>query len=132
MGRPKDSTNKSKECLNNIEVENPTPIIVNVEDRTGYMTPKLGSAQINYNVTATINTGNYESVKVSVGITYPSELGNIDATYKFIKDWVGTKMEKEVNEIRGIKNGEDENVSIDSVIPQVKSDNNWLEGLTED
>lgn len=54
---------------------------------------------------ATVNMGNYESVKVTVGITLPCYPVEVDDCYTFADEWVSAKLLKEVAAARGSKAG---------------------------
>lgn len=40
----------------------------------------------------TFNTGNYNSVKISVSLSVPCDKEDINATYEFASDWVSARM----------------------------------------
>jgi len=52
----------------------------------------------------TVNTGNYESSKFSVGLTMPTEIKDIDKTYDFCQTWANdrlAKLNEELQEVIG-------------------------------
>ena len=54
-------------------------------------------ARVSYSITRTINLGNYESVKVQVGLETQCDSAHKDETYNQIKDWVDGQIEEETN-----------------------------------
>lgn len=62
-------------------------------------------AFVNFGLGATINTGNYESVKVDVRITIPCLPKDINKIYKFLADDVKKKMKVEIKNIRDAVKG---------------------------
>lgn len=57
-------------------------------------------AEVFYEAGATINLGNYESARVTVGIRVPCYREEIPTAFEAAKDWVEKKLEVEVNDIR--------------------------------
>jgi hypothetical protein len=57
-------------------------------------------AEVLYEAGGTINMGNYESARVTVGIRVPCYREEIESAYVIAKDWVEKKLEAEVSEIR--------------------------------
>lgn len=55
-------------------------------------------AHVSVGAKRTVNLGNYESAQVHVGLSFPSDVKNINETYKFISDWVGDKMADALDE----------------------------------
>ena len=55
---------------------------------------KMG--KVYYGVSRTVNLGNYESVKINVGLEMPFELGGGNKAYKKAKEVVDAKIEEEV------------------------------------
>jgi hypothetical protein len=47
----------------------------------------------------TINTGNFNSVKISVGLKVPAEKDNLDAAYDFATNWVSKKLNEAVGSV---------------------------------
>lgn len=60
---------------------------------------------ITFNLTATINTGNYESVKINYGITAPVINEDLKKATEKIKKLVKEQMAKEVESVRKEVNG---------------------------
>jgi hypothetical protein len=60
-------------------------------------------ASINYSLGATINTGNYESVKVQVGVTMPCDanIESVKLMYKTLEVEVEKMLKEKVSELRG-------------------------------
>lgn len=50
-------------------------------------------ALIEYSTSMTRNLGNYNSVKIAVGVTLPARLDEIEDVFKFGEGWVNAKME---------------------------------------
>lgn len=48
----------------------------------------------------TINMGNYESVKIHVGLTMPCKKADIEETFEYVSDWVSSKMKKATEETK--------------------------------
>jgi hypothetical protein len=53
----------------------------------------------------TINMGNYESVKIDVGLYIPAYIEEIESVDEFAQKWCKGKMEMEQNEVIGVKGG---------------------------
>jgi hypothetical protein len=47
----------------------------------------------------TINTGNYNSVKISVALKIPAEKDNLDSAYDFATNWVSKKLNEAVGSV---------------------------------
>jgi hypothetical protein len=60
----------------------------------------LHLATVTVNAGQTVNLGNYESVKVSVALSLPTHVHDLDASYEFASDWVSTKMAEAVKAIK--------------------------------
>ncbi len=58
-------------------------------------------AMITVGGSQTINTGNYESVKITVNLTIPSGIHDLEDGYEFASSWVSKKMEEAVNGFKG-------------------------------
>lgn len=58
-------------------------------------------ARVEYKAGATVNVGNYESLRVDVGIVLPSRMspGSLDMTFEFCREWVEGKVEEEIARI---------------------------------
>ena len=52
---------------------------------------------VNVSMGMTRNLGNYESLKITVGVTMPCEESDLNATYMVAKEWVDARI-NEVNE----------------------------------
>lgn len=50
-------------------------------------------AMVTMGASFTKNMGNYESAKVSVSLSYPSQVGEVDQTFEVVKAFVDKKME---------------------------------------
>lgn len=55
---------------------------------------------VGVNAKSTINMGNYESIAIGVSINVPCEYEEIETTYLFAKNFVDTKMELLVTEVK--------------------------------
>lgn len=60
--------------------------------------------QVRCELGLTINLGNFESAKLSVGLVVPCYKEESDAAFNFAKKWVAERVAKEVQEIREKKN----------------------------
>lgn len=52
-------------------------------------------ARVKFELTKTINLGNYENAKVCVGLEVQCDVDDIEATYEKIREQVKTKAEQE-------------------------------------
>jgi len=57
-------------------------------------------AEILYEAGATLNIGNYESARITVGIRVPCYREEIPSAFEAAKSWVEAKLEAEVKDIR--------------------------------
>ena len=67
-------------------------------------------AMVNVLYSITKNMGNYESCKISVGLTLPCYVEEIDDAYSFVSDWVEEKISKELESIEAEKKLKDEKI----------------------
>jgi len=51
----------------------------------------------------TINLGNFESARVTAGITMPCDPKDVDSIYEFCSHWVEERIDKEVKDIKAAK-----------------------------
>jgi uncharacterized protein YlxP (DUF503 family) len=58
-------------------------------------------AKVNYSLTRTVNTGNYENFKIGVDLTVECDAEEIDKTFAEAKRFVRDKVEGEVAELLG-------------------------------
>jgi hypothetical protein len=56
-------------------------------------TPDDQLAKLNVEAAFTKNLGNYQSARVTVGLTLPSPLDELDSRFDFATTWVNTKLE---------------------------------------
>jgi hypothetical protein len=56
-------------------------------------------AYLNITAGCTKNTGNYESVKVSISITYPCKPDLIDESFDKLKNWLDKRLSQEISEL---------------------------------
>ena len=68
-------------------------------------------ARVNLKYGLTMNMGNYESVRVDVGIDIPCYVEEIDAAYKKAQEFVIEKINQEKNEVRGEDEFDDTDIS---------------------
>lgn len=61
--------------------------------------PVQSIARVGVSITNTVNQGNYNSVKLGVWIDLPSDVGNLEASYKFASEWVVGKMTELTTEL---------------------------------
>lgn len=57
-------------------------------------------AMISFEAGLTLNLGNYESAKVTVGLKLPCDPRDLDAAYEKGKQWVAHRLQSEVEDIR--------------------------------
>ena len=70
--------------------------------KTGVIPPhKL--AQVHVAGSTTINLGNFESARIEVGLTMPTDLDDIGDAYEFATDWVSDKITKATEQVKGSK-----------------------------
>lgn len=58
-------------------------------------------AQVYVSGSTTINLGNYESAKITIGLTMPTDKEDIADAYEFASDWVSERIAKAVKEAKG-------------------------------
>jgi hypothetical protein len=58
-------------------------------------------AHVHVSGTSTINLGNYESAKITVGLTFPTSVDDIGNAYDFASDWVSERMNKALKDVKG-------------------------------
>jgi hypothetical protein len=58
-------------------------------------------ANVHVSGTTTINLGNYESAKITVGVTFPCHKDDITNAYEFASDWVSDKIAAATKDIKG-------------------------------
>ena len=58
------------------------------------------SAVVTFRAGLTLNMGNYETARVDVGIDFPCDADKIDTAYRRAKEWVVTRLQDEVSDIR--------------------------------
>ncbi len=51
--------------------------------------------RVKFSLGKTINTGNYENVKIEVGVEMTCEEDEVDATYKRVRSFVNKRLEQE-------------------------------------
>lgn len=87
-----------------IEVQHKDGSIVTKHEQVApptIVTPSM--ANVGMKLGTTINTGNYESVRVDVSLFMPSETSaeQLNDTFEAVSQWVDDKLAKMVEEIRG-------------------------------
>lgn len=60
-------------------------------------------AKVFMDLAVTINLGNYESAKISVGISVPCYKEEVDAAYDYAKNWISDRLQQEVAEVNASK-----------------------------
>jgi hypothetical protein len=60
-------------------------------------------ANVGVDLGLTINTGNFESARISVSVLVPCYREEIDDAYRWAKEWVEERVKVEVAEIQGLK-----------------------------
>lgn len=58
-------------------------------------------AQVTVSGGRTLQTQPFENVKIMVSLTMPCAPSDIDATYEFVTDWVGNKLNDAVSGMKG-------------------------------
>ena len=61
-------------------------------------------AMVHVEMGNTVNTGNYESSKFTVGITMPSGVDDINDTYEFCQNWANDRLAKLNEELQELIN----------------------------
>lgn len=56
-------------------------------------------AQVTFSMGHTKNLGNYESVKINVAVTLPSNTDELDTAFEFAQEWVDDKLTKVLEEV---------------------------------
>ena len=77
------------------------------EETIEVRTFKSDVATIDFGIGMTLNLGNYESVRVNVGITLPTYIEQQEAAYASAKKFVDTKLNEEVDKIRTYRKEKD-------------------------
>jgi hypothetical protein len=49
----------------------------------------------------TLNLGNYESAKISIGLVVPCSMETLEESYTWGTDWIGQKLEEAAKEAKG-------------------------------
>ena len=57
-------------------------------------------ARVEVSLGLTLNLGNFESARLSVGVTVPCYKEETDAAFEFAKEWVASRVATEVKNIR--------------------------------
>lgn len=99
----------SKAGSGNLEIikknnKDKTEVLLAAEEHqvpAGPMIPVDQLASVSVGGSQTINIGNFESVKISVNLTLPSHIHDLDATFEHASNWVSGKMEESVKQIKG-------------------------------
>ena len=55
----------------------------------------IKKATVSYELGRTINLGDFENVKISIGIDIRTDVDELDADYKRAVKWVGNKLKEE-------------------------------------
>ena len=69
------------------------------------LTPKVNEKKhtVTYDITYTANLGNFESAKVTVGLSMEG-YGNPEPTFAKVKEWVDAKLEEQKPVIDSLRN----------------------------
>lgn len=62
-------------------------------------------ATVHVDIGNTVNTGNYESSRFSVGLTMPTEIKDIDKTYEFCQTWANDRLAQLNEELQEVVGG---------------------------
>jgi hypothetical protein len=81
------------------------PIKVKKEsiENKGNLTKTKKEAEVSIVLGSTLNMGNFESLKVQVGMSYPCKAGNkeIRKTFKYIAELTEELLKEEINKLAG-------------------------------
>lgn len=67
----------------------------------GVMAPAGKLCEVHVQGGVTLNMGDHEFAKITVGITVPCAKEGLDDTYEFATDWVSQKLEDSVKKVKG-------------------------------
>ena len=65
-------------------------------------------ATVSYSARRVINLGNFETVHIEVGVSLSCSQKDITSTYDKVKEFVGTRLEAEVDEVENYRDGVNE------------------------
>jgi hypothetical protein len=65
--------------------------------------PEVPVAEVEYGCKMTLNLGNFESVSITVGVTLPSSVEELDEAFDAAKNFVDRRLNKEVASIRSYR-----------------------------
>lgn len=65
--------------------------------------PEIPQAEVTYELGTTRNLGNYESVRIAVGVRLPTSVEGISAAYEAAKKFVDERVGKFNSEVAGLK-----------------------------
>lgn len=57
-------------------------------------------AVIGYSGGQTVNLGNFESIRIDVNLRLPCYVEEIDSAYRWAQDWVGARIEEEIEKVK--------------------------------
>lgn len=63
--------------------------------------PEPKTAIVKYSLGATVNTGNYENLKVKVGLEEECDLKDVKKTYENVCKYVKKMLKENIKELRG-------------------------------
>lgn len=91
------STITTTKQFKNVDGENET--VVNEEAVAG--PPVAGEpAKVSFEAGLTLNLGNYESARITVGVVMPCAPSEVDATFGIAKEWTTQRLVKEAQQIK--------------------------------
>lgn len=57
-------------------------------------------AKVQVELGLTLNVGNYQSARITIGLVLPCYKEEADAAFQYAKDWVGERAQQEADEVR--------------------------------
>lgn len=106
LGEPAQ-TLKSKAAIADVSVQktymgkSTGPVKQDVEQLSdGVIIPAHKLGHIHVTGQHTVNLGNYESAKISVGLTLPTDVDDINESYEFALSWVNERIEKAIGDAK--------------------------------
>ena len=94
MKQKKSGTQIVSDSIENI----PPPVTLTIDP----------SATVSYSARRVINLGNFETVHIEVGVSLNCSQTDIASTYDKAKEFVGTRLETEVDEVENYRDGVNE------------------------
>lgn len=83
-----------------VSVKDPTGATKETEEVVETLLTDEPLANVGLTLATTINTGNYNSVKIQVSLHYPCPVAQMDETFELVKTWVDDRLGKLVEEVK--------------------------------